>query len=152
MVSRLALFQASTARLETIPGPGPTITVYRGEIPTDPPLLEVGGVVDQAQRIAPYLVVFPGAGDPVVEPDLARTSDELEWPLRGILAAGYEEDLLDAYDRLHAQMFRWTPVIAGTVCGQFEPPPGFQPAVRRFDQVTPIRYELPFEYRLVANT
>lgn len=152
MVSRLALFQASMTRLGAIPGPGPTITMYRGEIPTDPPLLEVAGAVDPARRVAPYAVVFAGGGNPLVEPDLARTSDELEWPLRGVVAAGYEDDLLDAYDRLHTHLFRWSPVVDGIVCGRYEPPPGYDPAVRRFDQVSPIRFELPFHYRLVANT
>lgn len=152
MVSRLALFQASIDRLEAISGSGPTISVYRGEIPTDPPLLKVGTTVDQARRIAPYVVAFPGAGDPIVEPDLAETADELAWPLRLVVAAGYEEDLLDAVDRVHAWLFRWSPVVDGIVCGRFTTPPGFAAGVRRFDQVTPIRFEMPLQYQLVANT
>lgn len=151
MVSRLALFQASVIRLQALAGAGPTITVYPGEVPAQPPLLTVDGAPDQSRRVAPYVVVFAGAGNPIVEPDLARTSVELDWPLRMVVAAGFEEDLLDAVDRIHGWFFRWSPVIDGTVCGRFEPPAGYDPGVRRFDQVQPIRFELPLEYRLTAT-
>lgn len=152
MVARLALLQATAARLDAIPSSGPKITVYRGEVPTSPPLLAVDSTVDPARRVAPYVVLFGGAGNPIVQPDLAETADELDWSARLVVAAGYENDLLDAVDRIHAWLFRWTPAIDGTVCGRFTTPPGFDAAVRRFDQVQPIRFEMPLQYHLVATT
>lgn len=152
MVARLSLYQAVLTRLQSIPGPGPAITIYPGEVPADPALLKNGTATDPARRIAPYAVLFAGAGNPVVQPDLARTADELDWPARLVVAAGYEADLLDAVDRVHAWLFRWTPAIAGIACGQFEPPAGFDPSIRRFDQIQPVRFEMPLEYRLVATT
>lgn len=152
MVSRLALWQSSVARLRTIPGPGPVITVFEGEVPGKPPLLKVGANVDQSRRVAPYVVAFASGGNPLVEPDLGDTADELAWSLRLVVAAGFEADLLDAADRIHAWLFRWSPTINGTQCGPLKPPPGYDPAVRRFDEIDPIRFEMPLQYQLIATT
>ncbi|NGZ99624.1 hypothetical protein G5V59_02505 [Nocardioides sp. W3-2-3] len=89
-IRRLVLFLAAADALGTLPGTGGPVTVYRGEIPdpTKVPLLQnPGGYPDRSGRIAPYVVLFGGTGNPFVEPDVADTADEpgldAARPLRG---------------------------------------------------------------------
>lgn len=154
-ISRLELFQASIARLNALPvTASPTPVIYPGEIPTSPPLLQTGaGDTDPSGRVAPYVVAFGGGGRPDVEPDLGDSAVDLDWGLQLVCAAGFINDVLQLADRIHDHLFRWAPVVAGVVVGELRPPTGYDPGVvRRFDQVKPIRFELPLQYRLIATT
>ena len=125
-VSRKALADATVARAQALGG----LTVFKGEV-VDPPLIQTGGVPDPSGRIAPYVVLYFGAGSP---------------------DAGYEDDCLNAIDRVHAQFFRWAPTVAGLIVGRLRPPLGFDPGtVRRDDDVNPPRFYLPLLFTLTAT-
>lgn len=154
-IRRLVLFQQAAAHLQTLPGAGPAVEIYRGEIPdpTKVPLLPgPGGAADPSGRIAPYVVLFGGTGNPLVEPDVADTADELSWTLHGLCVAGHVEDCLHLVDRVHSRLFRAELAHADVVVGRLVPPPGYDPGPpRRIDTVQPIRYEVPLQYQLVAT-
>lgn len=157
-VSRRTLFAEAVARLDGMSsgtGIGPTVTVYRGEIPEPSavPLLQTpSGHPDPSGRIAPYVVVFGGIGNPLVEPDVADTADELDWTLHLLCAAAYAEDCLALVDRVHSRLFRAELVHADVVVGRLAPPPGYDPGPpRRVDTVQPVRFEAPLQYRLTAT-
>lgn len=155
-IRRVVLFQQAVARLETMGGPGPAVTVYAGEIPgaADVPLLTdpLTSQPDPARRIAPYVVAFGGVGNPLVEPDVAQTVDELDWTLHLLCAAAFVEDCLDLVDRIHTRLFRAELVHDGVVVGQLVPPPGYDPGPPRpVRGVEPIRFESPLQYRLIAT-
>lgn len=155
-IRRVVLFQQAVTRIEGTGGPGPAVTVYRGEIPAadDVPLLTdpITDHPDPAGRIAPYVVAFGGVGTPLVEPDVAETVDELDWTLHLLCAAAFVDDCLDLVDRVHARLFRAELVHAGVVVGRLVPPPGYDPGPpRRIDTVQPVRFESPLQYRLTAT-
>lgn len=154
-IRRLVLFQAAADALSSLPGPGPTVEIYRGEIPapTTVPLLQAaGGYPDPSGRIAPYVVLFGGTGSPFVEPDVADTADELSWTLQMLCVAGHLEDCLHLVDRVHTRLFRAQLTHDAVVVGRLVPPPGFDPGPpRRIDTVQPVRFEVPLQYRLVAT-
>lgn len=152
-IRRLLLNQQVHTRLQALPGPGPTPVIFAGEIPNPPPLLKTaGGDPDPSGRVAPYIVHFGGIGSPVVEPDVADSVDELDWPVQLLCVAAYLDDCLDLVDRVHSWLFRWEPVHAGVVLGRLSPPPGYEPGPpRRLDQVQPVRFEAPLQYRLTAT-
>jgi hypothetical protein len=130
-------------RLKTLTG----VTVYRGEVPDQPPKLE-----DGSGRVAPYVVHYPFPGKPGPGGDLAGESDDLEYTTQVSCAAGYVQDCEYLVDRVHQLMFRWTPSVAGVVLGQFVPPPGYDPGPVRVDRtISPPRSSLPLQYRLVAT-
>lgn len=137
---------------------GPTVTVYRGELPDPPPVITTPAGPDPSGRIAKYVVLFAGAGDPVIELDVAEANTELAWSFTTICVAGYEADCLDLVDDVHQLFFRWrpdlTPELAGHVFGRVTPPPGFDPgSVRRIDRPgLPPRFELPLLWRLPVTT
>lgn len=154
-IRRNVLFRQSIALLEAMGG-SPAITVHAGEIPPPeqvPLLMAPGGVYpDPSGRIAPYVVAFGGVGNPVVEPDVGDTADELDWTLHLLVAAGYAADCLDAVDRVHAQLFRAELVHAGVVVGRLAPPLGYDPGPpRHITTVAPARFESPLQYRLIAT-
>lgn len=152
-IRRLVLNQQVNTRLLGLPALGPSVAIYNGEIPNPPPLLQTaGGLPDPSGRVAPYVVLFGGIGSPIVEPDVADTVDELDWPVHLLCVAGYLDDCLDLVDRVHSWLFRWTPVHEGVVLGRLVPPPGYEPGPpRRVDTVQPIRSEAPLQYRLTAT-
>ncbi|MEV5001943.1 hypothetical protein [Nocardioides sp. LML1-1-1.1] len=154
-IRRLVLFLAAADALGALPGTGPTVTIYRGEIPdpTTVPLLPgPGGAPDPSGRIAPYLVLDGGVGNPFVEPDVADTADELDWTLHALCVAGHVEDCYHLVDRVHARLFRAELTHDDVVVGRLAPPPGYDPGPpRRIDTVKPVRFEVPLQYRLVAT-
>lgn len=155
-IRRLVLFRQAVTHLEGTGGPGPAVTVFAGEIPpvdgapllTDP----LTNQPDPSGRIAPYVVAFGGIGNPIVEPDVAETVDELDWTLHLLCAAAFVEDCLDLVDRVHARLFRTELVHDGVVVGHLAPPRGYAPGPpRRIDTVQPVRFESPLQYRLIAT-
>lgn len=152
-IRRVVLHQQTLARLQTLPGAGPTVTIYGGEIPDPPPLLRTpSGDPDPAGRVAPYVVLFGGVGNPDVEPDVARTVDELDWSVHLLCVSAFLDDCLDLVDRVHSWLHRWEPVHAGVAVGHLVPPPGYDPGPPRpLQTVKPIRFESPLQYRLTAT-
>lgn len=153
VIRRLVLTQSAITRLEQLPGPGPAVTIYPGEIPDPPPLLaSANGSPDPGGRIAPYVVAFGGISNPEVEPDVAGTVDELEWTLHLLCVAGYQDDCLHLVDRVHSWLYRADLVHADVVLGHLSTPPGYEPGPpRRIDTVKPVRFEAPLQYRLTAT-
>jgi hypothetical protein len=152
-IRRLLLTQAVDDRLDALPGL-PAVKRYDGEIPDPAPLLTIPGssTPDPSGRVAPYVVSFGGIGRPVVEPDVAQTMVELDWPVHLICVAGFRDDVLALVDRVHSWLFRWSPVINGVAVGHLEPPLGYEPPPpRRIDAVQPVRFEVPLQYRLAVT-
>lgn len=156
-LSRRLLGDAAATRLGTVPGT-PVIKVYRGEIrnpdgTTDPPLTQSGAGPDPARRVAPYVVLYSGVGSPDLEPDLEGGNVDLSWPVHLIVGAGFEPDLLNTVDRIHAWVHGWQPIVAGLVCGQLRPPSGFDPGPPRHNtQVSPSRWWTPLQYVVPVTT
>lgn len=150
-IRRLALGDLVHTRLTT--GLASAV-IFRGEIPDQPPVLMNGPTPDPSRRVAKHLVWFSGAGDPVIEGDLADANTELDWSFTTICVAGYEADTLDLVDDVHQLLYRWTPVLEDHAFGRVTPPPGFDPgSVRRQDrQGLPPRFELPLLWRLAVTT
>lgn len=155
-IRRVVLFHQSVTLLNGIGAPGPAVTVFPGEIPAagDVPLLKdpITNTPDPSGRIAPYVVAFGGIGNPLVEPDVADTVDELDWTLHLLCAAAYADDCLDLVDRVHSRLYRAELVHDGVVVGRLVPPLGYDPGPpRRIDAVQPVRFESPLQYRLIAT-
>lgn len=144
-IPRFDLHQATKTRLEDHGG----FQVYIGR-PTEVPMK-----TDQS-GIRKYVVLFSGAGRPDADgEDLAGEARNLDWPIQLIVAAATINDLLWTVDQVDALLLRWRPErLPPTVnTDGFVPPPGYDPGVPRlFDQVKPVRYELPLQYRLTATT
>lgn len=150
--SRLSLASAVHARLA-----GSWLKVYFGEVPDDdpPPVLAKTGTPDPSGRVAAYAVVYPGAGTPNTETDLADSSVDLDWGVQLKITAGFIPDLLDAVDYTHSRLHRWRPTGQGWDfhTDGLVPPPGFDPGLPRDTRVVqPPRFWLPLQYRLTATT
>lgn len=94
----------------------------------------------------PYVVLHPGAGDPLPEPDLADAGVDLAWLFSVTCAAGLTGDLLQLVDRVNAGLFRWVPVVEGLVCGQLHTPPGFSAPLLLDRTVSPHRPYVPLQF------
>lgn len=133
---------AIDARLRTLAG----VTVYRGEVPDQPPRYP------DSDRVAPYVVHYPFPGNPGPGGDLAGSSDDLGYTTQVTCAAGFMEDCERLVDRVHQLLFHWSPTVANLVLGWLDPPPGFSPGPIRVDRsITPPRSSLPLQYRCVAT-
>jgi len=130
------------------------VVIYRGEIPDQPPVLMNGDTPDPSGRVAKHLVWFSGAGNPVVEQDLADFNTELDWSFTTICVAAYEADCMDLVDDTHILLHRWTPAYDAHAFGRVTPPPGFDPgSPRRIDRAgIPPRFELPLSWRVSVTT
>lgn len=129
-------------------------TVYRGEVPDKPPVIQTGGSDDPSGRVAPYVVLFTGAGNPIIEATLAGCGVEVDWSFQTNCVAGYDADCGRLIDRVHDLLFHWAPVLDGHAFGWIEPPPGFDPGpVRRQDFAgLPPRFFTPLQWRLPTTT
>jgi len=115
--------------------------------PADPPTKTAHDL-----RVRPYFVLFPGAGTPGEEIDLAETVEDLDWPLR-ITAAGSDvDDVLALVDRIHNRFFRWTPTVEGFICGPLRVPGGYEAPLLPDRKVEPHRLFVPLLYQLTAHT
>lgn len=129
-------------------------TVYRGEVPDKPPVIQTAGKDDPSGRIAPYVVLYTGAGNPTVEADLGRGGVELDWSFQTNCVAGYDADCGRLVDRVTDLLFRWVPQLDGHAFGLIEPPPGFDPGPIRRQDLTgiPPRFFAPLQWRLSITT
>jgi hypothetical protein len=150
-VSRRVLANAIATRLLSVTH----ATGYYGQVgrllpggtPLDPPAKS-----DDDPRVQPYFVLYPGAGAPSDEQDLAVTLQDLTTTLQVTVAGGDVEDVLALVDRVDAALLRWTPAIEGVVCGFLRPPPGYEPRLLPDRTVTPHRQFVPLQYQLTATT
>lgn len=151
-ISRRVITDQLVTRLRTLE---PKVTVYRDRASERPPVLaDALGTPDSMGRIAPYVVVYPGAGSP--EPGDADLGDghvDLLYTCQLTLAAASGEDLDHLLDVVTPLVYRWHPTLTGVNTSGFRPPPGYDPgAHRRDDQVEPPRYWTPMQLQLVATT
>lgn len=153
VIRRKVLGDQLLARLESLPG-RPAIAAYRGEVPTEVPLLHTAaGGLDPSRRIAPYAVLFDGTGADGLEPGLADCGEDLRWTPQVTVAAAWSDDCVDAVDRVLAWLHTWRPVLPKASCGRLQTPPGFDPGQPRKDPtVTPPRWFVPLQFRLDATT
>jgi hypothetical protein len=153
-VSRRLLANAIATRLLTVTN----ATGYYGQVgrllpgapshtPLDPPAKS-----DDDPRVQPYFVLYPGAGAPSDEQDLALSGQDLTTTLQVTVAGGDVEDVLALVDRVDAALLRWSPAVEGAVCGFLWPPTGYQPPLLPDRTVTPHRQFVPLQYQLTANT
>lgn len=153
-ISRRLLANEIAARLATVTH----ATGYYGQIgrplpgleeatPADPP---VKSATDP--RVKPYFVLYPGAGAPTDEQDLTWSGDDLTALVQITAAGGDVEDVLALVDRIDAALLRWSPVLAGIVCGFLWPPLGYQPPQLTDRNVSPPRPYVPLQYQLTATT
>ena len=149
-IRRKVLGDLAHDRLTSLAG----VVIFRGEIPDIPPVIQTPGGPDPSGRVAKHLVFFGGAGDPVIEADVADCNTELAWSFTTICVAGYEADCLDLVDDTFNLLHRWTPVLDDHVFGRVKPPPGFDPgSPRRQDRKgLPPRFELPLLWQLDVTT
>jgi hypothetical protein len=141
-IRRKVLGDLFEARMKLLTG----VTIYRGEIPTDPPAIPD----DPSGRVAPYVVIFGSAGSPDIDPDLGDENDDLLWTAHLICSAGWEADAQQLIDRIHSHIYRWSPTTTGGVSfGRLRPPPGYDPGpVRCNETVKPPRFWSPLQYQL----
>lgn len=151
VISRRQLTELTLARARALV---PSATVYDAEVPDHPPLMQLAtGASDPSGRVAPYVVVYPWAGRPTGEADLADCYVDLVYGIQLTCAAGFRADLDHLVDTIHGGFFRWAPVITGVHVGGFRPPEGFDPGPhRRDDTVSPPRFWTPLQYQLTATT
>jgi hypothetical protein len=145
-IRRKVLGDQLELRLRALPGPS-ALTVYRGEVPDHPPTMP------DSDRVAPYVVLFDGAGPTDLEPDVAGQNEDLAWRPQITIAAGFSPDCTQLVDRVCAWVYRWSPVLEGVAADRLEPLPGFDPGPVRPDRtVSPIRFFLPTQWQLVVTT
>lgn len=105
------------------------------------------------QRVKPYFILFPSAGQPGPDPDLGDCNVDLTQPFQITVAGGDMEDVLALADRVDGRIFRWIPTLSGAVCGPVKPPEGFTaPPVLTDKNFTPNRLYVPLLYQLTATT
>lgn len=144
-LNRSLLTQAVKARLVARVGGVTADTVYEGEaddVPVD------DGYADK------YLCLYPSAGVPSPEDDLAAQSIDLDWGIQITCAAGFQVWVEELITDVHAAMFRWSPTVGVLVCGMFAPPLGFNPGSIMWDRdYAPHRPFVPLQYttRVTAN-
>lgn len=140
---RAAVTDALLARLRTLEPSG--VSVYDGEVPTDPPTVEG----DEDRRVAPYVVVYGGGGLPrLLDDSVTGTLDDLTTSFQLTCAAGYAGDLRWLVDLVHPLVYLWSPAVP-VVAGRFRVPDGYDPGTARRDEaVRPVRHWLPLQYQL----
>jgi hypothetical protein len=138
MVDPADLVNPVMAALESIPGTGS----YDGNVPKGVP--ETGGYID------PYVVLWAGAGDEPDElpADGVQDGDSLTWDFQ-TTAVGATAAICRAVDNAVAAKLTNLPVRTGRVRRN---PDGFNQQSPILDtQVTPARFMLPRQWRLITN-
>lgn len=146
--ARQPLLAALAARLELVNTlTSNTLTVYPGgEVPDAPPLAAHG-------RVAPYAVVFGGAGRPDLNPGLEPIPADHLWSAQVTFVAGFEDELLGLLDDALPLLQLWSPVVDGLDCGHLRPPAGYDPGnARRNDKARPPRWSVPTLWQLHVTT
>lgn len=117
-------------------------------VPADPPPKS-----PTDPRVRPYFIVYPTAGVPGPDPDLADVADDLTLPLRITAAAGDVEDLLGLIDRIETRLHRWTPTVVGLALGRVVHPIGYAaPPILLGRDVNPHRHYTSLTYQVTATT
>lgn len=156
-IRRKVLGDQLLAHLRAMPG-APVVTIYRGEVPTHPPVLKQtnGSDNDASGRVAPYAVLFDGTGTTDLEPALQRCGESLRWTPQITVAAGFAPDCIQAVDRVYSWACYWSPSIPGVAAGQMEPPARFDPGPPRPDRTLPSewppRFFVPLFWQLDLTT
>lgn len=140
-VDRLLLLQTVETRLATLPATTP-LTMGYVEKPARVPTISPEGHVQR------YWVLHPFWGFPGREQDLEESTRSLEWTFQVTAAAAFKRDCLAlAYD-VDALLHMWEPATPAHSWGALRPPEGYDPGPpREDDDVTPIRWYLPLQYR-----
>lgn len=164
-IRRKVLGDLLEARLIALPG-DPAVTVFRGEVSEagrrpyvpnagdHPPLLKTAaGEPDPSRRVAPYVVLFDGAGPSDLEPSVCGGHEDLRWTPSITIAAGFSPDCAQTIDRVCAWVDGWAPVVGGLSFGRLVPPPGFDPGPVRPDKtVSPVRFFVSTSWLLDVTT
>jgi hypothetical protein len=104
-------------------------------------------------RVKPYFVLYPSSGGPGPDADLGDCNVDVTLPLAITAAAGDVEDLLALVDRIVDRILRWTPTVAGVVCGRIEFPPGYVPGPLLIDDgFKPARLYVRLPFQITATT
>lgn len=142
VIARLPLIKAVEDRLAAqLPVTSPVTKGYLSE-PVDVPTL------DADKHVQRYWVLHPFGGPPHPDYDLAETTVDLDWTFQVTVAAGFARDVYALATLVDAALYRWSPAVAGYVCGLLRPPPGFDPGPARTDEtVKPHRFWMPLQYR-----
>lgn len=146
--ARQPLLAALATRLEQVNTQTPnSLTVYGGgEVPDAPPLAE-------HCRVAPYAVVYGGAGRPDVNPSLEPTPADHLWSAQVTFVAGFEHELLALLDDALPLLQLWSPTVEGLDCGHLRPPAGYDAGnARRDDRARPPRFYIPTLWQLHVTT
>lgn len=159
-ISRRTLGDLLDARLKARLGAGddgPLVLVYRGEIVAgdqadQPQPIVTDSAPDPSGRVGPYVVHYTGVGSPGIEVDLAEGGDDLLWSPLLHVSGPYDGDAAQTYDRVHAALYRWQPVLAGFAFGLMKPPPGYDPGpLRRDDKIQPPRFWTPMQMQVAVT-
>lgn len=143
VVSRKALIDVVLARLNTVANATGWLMKPDGPVSTK------SGTTGVVQ---PHWILYPSAGTPGPELDLGDTVVDLDQVLQVTCVTGDPEDLAALVTRVDAALYRWTPTVAGLVCGPLRPPPGFDPGpAREGTAVKPSRFWVPLQYVLSAT-
>lgn len=138
MVDPVALHALILPRLDVLPGS----TAYAGQVPTKLP-------VDGAGYVLPYIVLYAGLGGDVPEErDLSGLvdTDTVDWPFQ-TTCVGASSTICLALARDVSRALTNLPVGNG-----FVKPAGFETPMPLVDnQVTPARYYMPLQWRLLTN-
>lgn len=142
-ISLRPLVAAIVARGATISNAAP----YLSEPINVPLKLDGDGDPNTDGLVVPYFVIHPFVGTRDLEVNLADTSEDMSWPFQVTVASSDPEDVLPLVDRVMAAYYRWTPAVAGLVCGPCKPPPGYEPGPPRPDRdYTPHRFFVPLQF------
>lgn len=162
VVSRRAIANAIATRLVGVTH----ATGYYGQIGRPLPsqqLIDAGGTIpadpqpknkpNGDMRVRPYFVFYPGAGGPGPDADLGDCNVDVTLAFAITAAAGDIEDLLALVDRIVDRLHRWTPTVAGVVCGRIAFPPGYEPGPLLVDDTfKPERLYVRLPFQITATT
>jgi hypothetical protein len=112
-IRRKVLGDQLFARLRRCPGADSGDGVPRRGPRAPAGALDAASGPDPSGRVAPYVVLFDGAGPTNLEPDLAGQNEDLRWSPQITIAPGSPRTASQLVDRVCAWVYRWSPVIPG---------------------------------------
>jgi hypothetical protein len=118
------------------------VTVYDGEIDTDPPK-------DTAGRVKPYVVLFSGSGDASHRARLVQAQKELAWRPTVTCAAGYQAHLLHLVSRVRQLLIGAVFEVDGVSMQPLKAETG--PDAAPIDKPPPARWFQPLPFSTVAH-
>lgn len=103
-------------------------------------------------RVEPYFILFPSPGGPGPDTDLGDCAVDGTFGFHVTVAGGDIEDVLALVTRVTAALRRWTPTVAGLVCGRVRHPEGYSPGPVLLDpQHAPARSYVPIPFQFTAT-